>query len=227
MQINGRSLAAQVYEIIRREIASGELRPGERICEGNYTQQLSISRTPVREALLKLERDGLVVCNSRRSYNVRRLTVQDFKGAYETLGILEGASAGLAAPRINAEEIRQLKEINHEMEAPAQCGNIFAFGLLNHRFHDVFIGKLDNPILSKICDSVHALLNVFPPARTNSTVDFLTKSVEEHREIIRITEAGDSAALASYFRDVHWSFERNLVYILDEIGQGGGTIPQI
>jgi len=227
MRINDKSLAAQVYEIIHQQIANGELKPGERISEGNYTRELSISRTPVREALLKLEMDGLVVCNSRRSYTVRRLTVQDVKGVYETLGILEGASAALAVPQINAEDIRLLKEINHAMEAPAQSGNFEAFGSLNHKFHDVFIGKLDNPILCKVCDSVRALLNVFPPARTNSTVDFLTKSVAEHREIIRITEAGDSAAMASYSRDVHWSFDRNLLYIQDELGQDGDAVPPI
>jgi DNA-binding GntR family transcriptional regulator len=226
MQINDQSLAAQVYEIIRRQIARGELRPGERIYESDYTRQLRMSRTPIREALLKLEMDGLVVCNRRRSYNVRRLTVHDVKGIYETLGILEGASVGLAAPQINAEDIRLLREINREMEAPAQSGDMEVFGHINSKFHDVFLGKLDNPILCKTCDSVRALIYVFP-ARTSSLADWLIKSVEEHREIIRLVEAGNSEALASYIRDVHWSSEKNLPYIVDAFEQDGDTVPPI
>jgi len=60
------SLTNQVYKAIREQIGSRDFRPGERIYEQVLAQRMSISRTPIREALLKLERDGLVICNSRR-----------------------------------------------------------------------------------------------------------------------------------------------------------------
>ena len=71
------SIADRVYGLLRQEIAAGVFRPGERIVEQPLSARLRISRTPIREALLKLEAEGVVVCNSRRSYNVRILTVQD------------------------------------------------------------------------------------------------------------------------------------------------------
>src|SRR5688572_32054673 len=78
---------------MRQEIASGAFRPGQRILEKALAERLGISRTPIREALLRLEIEGVVLCTSRRSYNVRILTVEDVRQIYETLGILEGAAA--------------------------------------------------------------------------------------------------------------------------------------
>ncbi len=223
MRIHDASLATQVYEIIHRQITRGGLRPGERIRESEYTRQLGISRTPVREALLKLQMEGLVVCNTRRSYHVRRLTVHDVKGIYWTLSILESAGVGLAAPLITPGDISLLKEYNRNMENAAQRGDMEAFGRANRKFHDVFLAKLDNEFLSKVSDSVRALLYTVP-IRRNSLSEWLTKSVREHSDIIRLAEAGDSRALEYYFRDVHWSSEKNFRYIVDAFDLDGDAV---
>ena len=76
------SIADKVYALLRRDIAAGTFRPGERIMEKALAGRLGISRTPIREALLRLETEGVVVCNSRRSYNVRVLTVEDVREIY-------------------------------------------------------------------------------------------------------------------------------------------------
>src|SRR5258707_6681681 len=90
--IRAESLTDQVYSLPEREIVEGRMKPGERIREKELSQRLGISRTPIREALLKLEMAGIVVCNSRRSYNVRILTAADVSEIFEILGILEGAA---------------------------------------------------------------------------------------------------------------------------------------
>jgi DNA-binding GntR family transcriptional regulator len=222
-QIYDKSLAVQIYEFIRRQIGSGELRPGERILEGKFTREFGISRTPVREALLRLERDGLVVCNSRRSYNVRRLTVRDVKQIYVTLGILESAAAGLAVQALLPEDIRLLKETNQEMERTASDGDRSVFGDINHKFHDVFLARLDNHIMREVCDSLRALLYVFP-AHGNLVTETLKKSIREHWDIISLAEAGDGKALESYFRDIHWSSEKNLRYIEEAYDLNGNAV---
>jgi DNA-binding GntR family transcriptional regulator len=101
-RVHNESLAEQVYQVLRESIATGRLRPGERIVEKPLAKQLEVSRTPVREALLKLGRDGLVICNSRRRYKVRVLSVADVKKIYATLGILESAVVGMASTRAPA-----------------------------------------------------------------------------------------------------------------------------
>jgi len=224
--IYSKSLAIQVYELIRRQIGSGELGPGDRIRESKFTRELAVSRTPVREALLRLEKDGLVVCSSRRSYNVRRLTVRDVKEIYATLGILEGAAARLAVQALTLDDFRLLKETNQEMDRTASNGDLSEFAGFNHKFHDVFLAKLDNHIMREVCDSLRALLYVFP-ARGNVVAKTLRKSVREHWDIIRLAEAGDGKTVESYFRDIHWSPGANVEYIEEAFDfDGKAVLPQ-
>jgi DNA-binding GntR family transcriptional regulator len=172
------------------------LKPGERILEKPLAKQLEISRTPVREALLKLQRDGLVICNSRRSYKVRVLGVADVKEIYATLSIIESAAIGLASTRIASRDVQMLRNYNRQAERAARSGDLEGFGAANRNFHGVFLSKLENRTLRDLCDSVRALLYTFP-VRPSSLTKWLKKSVREHREIIRLTEAGDRKALES------------------------------
>jgi len=81
------------------------MKPGERIREKELAERLGISRTPIREALLKLEMAGIVVCNSRRSYNVRLLTADDISEVFEILGILEGAAVASVRQKITEADL--------------------------------------------------------------------------------------------------------------------------
>lgn len=213
-------MADRVYALLRQEIGSGAFRPGQRIHEKGLAERLGISRTPIREALLRLETEGVVVCNSRRSYNVRILTVEDVREIYETLGILEGAAAAIVASRLTEEDIRLLRTMNRMMAAAAANADLQAFGDLNRRFHDVFLLKLDNRVLRDTCNLVRGPLYTFPVQR-QTLADWLRKSVAEHRAIIRFAAAGDAAGLRAYFKDVHWGFDRNRAYILDAFDHQG------
>jgi DNA-binding GntR family transcriptional regulator len=219
-QVRAESIADKVYALLRREIATGAFRPGHRILEKALAERLGISRTPIREALLKLETDGVVVCTSRRSYNVRILTVQDVRQIYGTLGILEGAAAAAVAGRLTEAEIRELRRLNRLMAAAAGKPDLQAFGDLNRRFHDVFLLKLDNEVLRDTCNLVRAPLYTFP-VRRQTLAAWLKKSVAEHRAIIRLASQGEAEALGAYFRDVHWSYDRNRRYITDAFDRDG------
>jgi DNA-binding GntR family transcriptional regulator len=212
--IRAESIADKVYAMLRRDIASGIFRPGERILEKALSERWQISRTPIREALLKLETEGVVVCNSRRSYNVRVLTVQDVREIYETLGFLEGAVAAAVASTLTREDILELERINQMMESSASDADLQAFGGWNRKFHDVFIRKLDNRTLHETCNLVRGLLYTFPVQR-NTLGDWLLKSVAEHRTIIHLAAARDAEGLGAFFRNVHWGYENNRRFITD------------
>ena len=113
--IRAESLTDQVYSLLEREIVEGRMKPGERIREKELSQRLGISRTPIREALLKLEMAGIVVCNSRRSYNVRILTAADVREIFEILGILEGAAETSVAQEITPEDMELLDQYNEKI----------------------------------------------------------------------------------------------------------------
>jgi DNA-binding GntR family transcriptional regulator len=218
--VRAESIADKVYALLRRDIATGLFRPGRRIHEKALAERLAISRTPIREALLRLETEGVVVCNSRRSYQVRILTVHDVQEIYETLGVLEGAAAAAVASRLTDADLRDLRRLNKMMAAAAAGADLQAFGRLNRQFHDVFLLKLDNRVLRETCNLVRGPLYTFP-VRRHTLADWLRKSVAEHRTIIRLAAAGDANALGAYFRDVHWGYERNRPYITDAFDRDG------
>jgi len=214
------TIADKVYALLRQDVASGRFRPGERILEKALAHRLGISRTPIREALLRLEIEGVVVCTSRRSYNVRRLSVTDVREIYDTLGILEGAAARMAAAQLTSADLRDLRQFNKTMESAAATADLPAFGHWNRRFHDVFLLRLDNRTLRDTCNLVRGPLYTFP-VQHRSLAEWLRKSVLEHRAIIKLANAGDAAALGEYFRDVHWSYDRNQRFIMDAFDRDG------
>ncbi|HWP99309.1 MAG TPA: GntR family transcriptional regulator [Vicinamibacterales bacterium] len=218
--VRAESIADKVYALLRQEIAGGAVRPGERIQEKVLAARLGVSRTPIREALLRLEAEGVVLCNSRRSYNVRVLTVQDVREIYDTLGILEGAAAAAATPRLQPEDLEELRRLNRLMAGAAARPDLRAFGEWNRRFHDVFLLRLDNRVLRETCTLIRGRLYTFP-VRRRSLAAWLRKSVAEHRAIIRLAAAGKAEALGAYFRDVHWSYERNRRFIVDAFDRDG------
>jgi DNA-binding GntR family transcriptional regulator len=222
--IRAETIADKVHALLGREIAAGSYRPGERIYEKALAESLGISRTPIREALLRLETEGVVVCTSRRSYNVRILTADDVREIYETLGILEGAAAASVIGALDQRDFDELARLNHAMGEAADAPDFPAFGRLNRQFHHVFLDRLDNAVLRGTCDLVRGPLYTFPVQR-DSLAAWLRKSVDEHRAIIELAKAGDGPALGAYFKDVHWSYERNRQYITDAFDpQGEATV---
>jgi DNA-binding GntR family transcriptional regulator len=222
--VRAETIADKVHALLGREIAAGSYRPGERIFEKTLAESLGISRTPIREALLRLETEGVVVCTSRRSYNVRILTADDVREIYETLGILEGAAAASVIGALDARDFAELARLNQAMGEAADAPDLPAFGRLNRQFHHVFLDRLDNAVLRGTCDLVRGPLYTFPVQR-ESLAAWLRKSVDEHRAIIELAKAGDGAALGAYFKDVHWSYERNRRYITDAFDpQGEATV---
>lgn len=214
------TIADKIHARLRKAIATGVYRPGQRILEKSLSSGLGVSRTPIREALLRLQTEGVVVCNSRRSYNVRVLTVDDVREIYETLGILEGAAVAAVTSLLGDADLKELRRLNRLMAQAAGRADLLAFGQWNREFHDVFLLKLPNSVLRDTCTTVRGPLYTFPVHR-GSLADWLGKSVAEHRTIIRLAASGKPEALGVYFRDVHWSFERNHQYITDAFDDQG------
>jgi DNA-binding GntR family transcriptional regulator len=213
-KIRSESLAQQAFAFLQKEITEGRMKPGERIVEKEISNRHGISRTPIREALLKLQMAGVVVCSSRRSYHVRVLTVADVKETYEILGILEGEVVGAAAQSITEDDLSLLKDYNQQMATTAHSRDFHAFGAWNEKFHDVLLSKHSNRSLRDLCDSVRRLLYVFP-VRHSSFSQWIEGCVEEHEQIIRLAAAKDGPGLRSFFREVHWNHRSHSPYIED------------
>ena len=221
--IRAESLTDQVYSLLEREIVEGRMKPGQRIREKELSQRLGISRTPIREALLKLEMAGIVVCNSRRSYNVRILTAADVSEIFEILGILEGAVVTSVAALVIATPIALGKQYNQKMAETARTEDFHTFGAWNEKFHDVLLSKSKNHSLRDVCDSIRRRIYVFP-VQPRTLSHLIDQSVREHIEIIRLARAKDAAALGAYFRDIHWNYQAHLPYV-EEVFAKGPVVP--
>lgn len=100
-----------VFESMREAIISGVLKPGERLMEIQLGEEMGVSRTPVREAIRKLELEGFVVMIPRKGAYVAGVTHKDVADVFEIRAALEGLAAGLAAERVTEEEIEQMERI--------------------------------------------------------------------------------------------------------------------
>jgi DNA-binding GntR family transcriptional regulator len=201
------------------------MKPGSRILESDLVQGLGISRTPIREALLKLEADGVVVLNRRRSYNVRVLTVDDVAETYQILGILEGAAASSVVHKITSQDVDLLKQYNDQMKQMARESNHTGYGRWNQEFHNIFLCRFGNRTLRELCDSARQLIYIFPVGQT-SMAEWLDVSAQQHDEIIRLVEAKKGKELGAYFRNVHWSYAKDRQYIKDAFDTNGSGVIQ-
>src|SRR6266851_228641 len=126
--------ADAVYEALRRSILDGDLAPGQRLRSDALANDLAVSRTPVREALRKLEAEGLVQA-SRSGLVVRQLTEEDLTEIFYVREALEGMAARLAAENATRAEIDELHALFEDMEAVAARGNIALVRKLTGEFH--------------------------------------------------------------------------------------------
>jgi DNA-binding GntR family transcriptional regulator len=130
-----RPLSEEVYDALRAAILGGRLAPGARIVEAEIARQMAVSRSPVREAVRKLEKEGLVEYVPRRGTMVIGLSRQDVADAYQLRAYLEGYGARLAASRASAESLARLLELIERMRACAAVQDLDGLVSADVAFH--------------------------------------------------------------------------------------------
>jgi GntR family transcriptional regulator, rspAB operon transcriptional repressor len=137
-------IADVVHERLRAAILSAELRPNRRLVEEEIAAWLQVSRTPVREALLRLKQEGLVTRD--RGWIVRDHDPSDIRELLEARIAVEGYASRLAAGRAQAKDVRALRDLAQEMETPGISRP--DINSLNDRFHDVVVAAAGNSVLA-------------------------------------------------------------------------------
>lgn len=182
-------LTDMVVQTLREKILSGELEGGERLVEGKLSDQLGVSRIPVREALRRLAAQGLVTIEPRRGASVSRYTDHQVRELVEVRATLEGLNARLAAKRHDASQIAELQQILDEGVRQAESGDPMTLMKLNDRFHDALGNIAANSVLREFMQSLRdrtALL--FAPMNRERG----KQNWSEHEAILRAVIAGDA-----------------------------------
>lgn len=179
-----------VAAVIRSRILAGEIRPGEPIRLGMLAEDLDVSVTPVREALLMLSQDGWLVHEPHRGFQVRRMRPEDIDDVYRVWAFTEGELAASAAVRATPDDVARMLEIDARINALPDGATPEALAL-NDRFHDIVHDVADSPKLTWFVDAARRVA----PFRVADSFQRVPGWVEmnrtQHRPIIDAIGAGD------------------------------------
>lgn len=182
-----------VCETLRDAVRRGILQPGERLMEIQLAEDLGVSRTPVREAIRKLEMEGYVIMMPRRGTFVADLSIRDINEVFEIRTSLESLASGLAAERIDEDELEKLQRLLVEIGAYIKSGDMESIVRTDTEFHDLLYQASRNTRLVGIISNLREQLTRF---RTTS-MSFpgrLKATLEEHRKIVEAIAQGDEKA---------------------------------
>ncbi|MBC3805580.1 FCD domain-containing protein [Acetobacterium fimetarium] len=181
-----------VFETIRGAIITGELQPGQRLMEVQLAEEMGVSRTPVRESIRKLELEGLVKMVPRRGAYVTPMSVNDLKEMMEIRRALEGLAAELAALNATAEEIAKLYAANQRFGESAMANDEEGIIKNDMAIHDIIYRASGNKKLLTMINSLREQMQRFRAEYVHRIED-KTPLVNQHMEIIRKIESGESA----------------------------------
>lgn len=188
-----------VFNTLRQAILRGELKPGERLMEIQLANKLGVSRTPIREAIRKLELEGLVLMIPRKGAEVAEITEKSLLDVLEVRRALEELAVKLACDRMTKEQMQQLKEAAKEFEETLKLNDVTKFAEADVKFHDVIFMATDNPRLIQ-------LLNNFREQMYRFRVEYLKRRqyhhilIAEHEEIIERIEKHQKEEAAEIVR---------------------------
>lgn len=143
-----------VFNTLRQAILTGELKPGERLMEIHLADRLGVSRTPIREAIRKLELEGLVVMIPRKGAQVARITEKNLKDVLEVRRALDMLAVRLACDRMDDEAKKELKRACDEFAAVVQNNNTKDITEADVRFHDVILKSTGNDRLIQLVNNL-------------------------------------------------------------------------
>lgn len=165
-----------VFNTLRQAILKGELKPGERLMEIQLANKLGVSRTPVREAIRKLELEGLVLMIPRKGAEVAEITEKSLKDVLEVRKALEELAVQLACERITKEEVEELAKAGEDFKKVLKSKDITEIAEADVRFHDIIYMATDNQKLI-------TLLNNFREQMYRYRVEYLKKE-DVHKQLI-------------------------------------------
>ena len=143
-----------VFKTLRQAILTGELKPGERLMEIHLANKLGVSRTPIREAIRKLELEGLVIMVPRRGAQVAQITEKSMSDVLEVRRALDELAVELACQRITSEEKEELKEACLAFERAATTNNIREIAKTDVAFHDIIFKSTRNVRLKQLVNNL-------------------------------------------------------------------------
>ncbi|PLX33834.1 MAG: GntR family transcriptional regulator [Clostridiales bacterium] len=190
---NYKPLREVVFEYLRSAILNGEFKPGERLMELQMGEQLGVSRTPIREAIRKLELEGLVTMIPRKGAYVADMSIKDVLDVLEVREVLEGLASYLAAERRGDGELELLEKVLSEFEGYVNASDREGMMEKDKAFHEAIFASTHNKKLIQIAQGLQEQVQRFRVVFFSESDDF-KQLLSEHREILDAIRAGKGEA---------------------------------
>jgi len=188
------SLAEGAYEVLVRAIVSGELAPGARIRDGELAEQLEISRMPVREALKRLELEGLVESIPNRETRVAPIRADRAAQAFPVIAALQALGTRLGVPALSTDDDERMEALDRDRTRALRDGDVIAAIELDDAFHGVVLAAAANDELSR------ALERLMPQIRRLDVLHFSRLAREDasldHADILAACRRRDAQTAA-------------------------------
>ena len=179
-----------VFNTLRQAILRGELQPGERLMEIQLAQRLGVSRTPVREAIRKLELEGLVLMIPRRGAEVAEITRQDLEDVLEVRAALEELAVKDACEHITDEQLQDLKKAANEFKRSLEGTDLVACAEADIHFHEIIYAATNNKRLVQMLNNLREQMYRYRMENLKVKRTYRTL-VEEHDAIRRALKKHD------------------------------------
>ena len=204
------------YAWIRERILSRDFNPGYRLVLSAIASELEVSTVPVREAIRRLEAEGLVEFERNVGARVAMVNEGEYVDTMQTLGVLEGAATALALPHITEADLGRAQGINDQMRAMLTDFDPAVFTALNEKFHRAICHACPNPHITMLVDRGWSSMAGLRSSTFSFVPERAARSVEEHQEILQLIRTqADPTEIEMTVRDHKW---RTVQALRDQIG---------
>lgn len=179
-----------VFNTLRQAILRGELKPGTRLMEIQLANKLGVSRTPIREAIRKLELEGLVLMTPRKGAEVAEITEKNMLDVLEVRKALEELAAELACERVKPEQIEEMEAAEANFEATLESADVTKIAEADVKFHDVIFAATDNKRLITLLSNLREQMYRFRVEYLKKP-EYYPKLIAEHKQMIAAIKNGE------------------------------------
>ncbi len=198
--VNSTNLRDQTYDIIKNMIILREIEPGKKINEEHIAKEIHVSRTPIREALCRLENEGIVKIIPRRGAFVAELTETNVREILLIREVLEGLVARLATENMDRKTLDKLRHALEKISSiPEKDRELINYTRSEVEFHALLLSACDNQMLQNMMEMVNAHLQIIR-LRTVVLPERAKKTVSEHHQILKAIEKSDADAAEEFMR---------------------------
>jgi len=206
IQPQRKRLADEVYDQLKLAIMRREIGAGDVLVQEKLAAEMQISRTPIREALMRLEQEGVLEVSNRGSFRLYQMDDQEVRELYQSRAAIEGQCARILAVNHTADDIAALREIVERKEAICEH-TVEAYFKANRDIHRAFVERAGNRFLLEIFDMIWGKAMAFRLFAAIESLD-LEKSLGSHMELVDVVASGDKTdALEKFTAHIQDGFD--------------------